>query len=117
MCQPSLTPDGNTALTHQDLARGILAKNSNALASQPYIWVPTWHSQCPPHGLRDSYPDPSLPEDLREGRTSLRTSQRCLKMESSLTGLKSDLVPPWKTLDWSQGANYCHLCWLGVNCV
>lgn len=35
----------------------------------------------------------SPPEDLREGWTSPRTSQRCLKMESSLIGLKSDLVP------------------------
>ncbi|KAM7327553.1 hypothetical protein ACRRTK_013920 [Alexandromys fortis] len=51
MCQPSLTPDGNTALTHQDLARGILAKNSNALPSQPYIWVPTWHSLCMGSGI------------------------------------------------------------------
>lgn len=35
----------------------------------------------------------SPPEDLREGWITLRTSQRCLKMESSLIGLNCDLVP------------------------
>lgn len=45
------------ALAHQDPVWSFLAKNNCALASQLHVWVPTWHSQRPPHGLRDSYSD------------------------------------------------------------